>query len=456
MRKPSLRLGVGIGVLVLAFVEVHALVEGLRSQERLRGRIVADVQASLAKATADVREALGRPGADAPFLACRAAVRRTLSTEAELFDASGRSLAAFPRAPASSHWPPPADLKAVVNGAVTSYGPLAGAEGRLLTYTGLVTSRGPVILRLSTPVPELIEELRARRGLLLGNGLVLVVLALAAGFALLPSRPQPAASLPRAMEAYEQAMEWLRESGRARQQEHEQERRRMEDEIRDKEALSRAGELTAGIAHEVRNGLATILGYARLLPEAPESPTAEAARAIRSECETLEGVVRRFMDYVKRETLTLAPFDLGRMLDRVAARESRSREGASVETPGPGATLVGDEDLLERAFENLVRNAREAAGLGGKVSVRVGQDGPDLVVAVSDDGPGLAEAERESLRPFRSTKAGGLGLGLPIALKIVRLHGGDLRLAPRAPHGLEVEVRLPAAGPSADRDRYDS
>jgi signal transduction histidine kinase len=105
---------------------------------------------------------------------------------------------------------------------------------------------------------------------------------------------------------------------------------------------------------------------------------------------------------------------------------------------------VGDEELLERAFENVVRNAREAAGMGGHVWVDVARDGDDVVVEVADDGPGVPGSVDETLRPFFTTKKGGLGLGLPIALKIVELHHGRLMLAGRDPHGLRVTVRLPA------------
>ena len=217
----------------------------------------------------------------------------------------------------------------------------------------------------------------------------------------------------------------------------------MEDVLRDKEALARAGELTAGIVHEVRNGLGTILGYARLVENAP-ADAAENAQRIREECETLEGVIRRFVDFVRRETLVLTPVDLPAMLRRVAARESR-REGAPVAVEAAAAgPLVADEGLLERAFENLVRNAREAAGERGHVWVSGRREGSAVVVTVEDDGPGLPESTRGRLRPFFTTKAGGLGLGLPIVFKIVRLHGGDLVLGDRAPRGAVVSVRLPA------------
>jgi signal transduction histidine kinase len=204
------------------------------------------------------------------------------------------------------------------------------------------------------------------------------------------------------------------------------------------------------MVHEVRNGLGTIVGYARLMEGGGAPPVAvDAAARIREECETLETVVRRFMDFVKYETLNLGPMDLGRMLTRVVARESRGRPGGEVTLEGSGVAgpLVGDEDLLERAFENLVRNAREAAGVKGHVWIRSGCEGDAVVVTVSDDGPGIPEASRRGLRPFVTTKAGGLGLGLPIALKIVRLHAGELALSDRSPRGLVVTVRLPAQGP---------
>jgi len=110
-------------------------------------------------------------------------------------------------------------------------------------------------------------------------------------------------------------------------------------------------------------------------------------------------------------------------------------------------TLRGDEELLERAFENLVRNARDAAGRVGTVELGAWNESERVVVRVSDDGPGIPPERRQALRPFFTTRPGGLGLGLPIARKIVQLHEGRLDLLDRLPHGLEVRLSLPAAGP---------
>jgi signal transduction histidine kinase len=157
------------------------------------------------------------------------------------------------------------------------------------------------------------------------------------------------------------------------------------------------------------------------------------------------------MDFVKDERLLRAPFDLVRMLARVIARESRQRAGPKVVTRFPDAARYeGDEELLERALENLTRNALEAAGATGHVELGISTDSDGaLVVTVADDGPGLPSDLRENPRLFYSTKPRGLGLGLPLAVKIVRLHGGDLAFADRHPRGLLVTIRLPVLGEDA-------
>jgi signal transduction histidine kinase len=228
---------------------------------------------------------------------------------------------------------------------------------------------------------------------------------------------------------------------------HEAERLRLEEAMRESEALARAGELTAGIVHEVRNGLGTIVGYARLVERGgPAADPAGAARSIREECETLETVVRRFTDFVRVEKLHLVPTDLSRLLTRVVSREQRGFESVRTRLAGLDAPvrLPADEELLERAFENVVRNALEAASRGGRnVRVEAVRGEVEVEVRVEDDGPGLAPGHPGEIRPFYTTRSGGLGLGLPLARKIVRLHGGSLHLESREAGGVRVRIRLP-------------
>ncbi len=163
-------------------------------------------------------------------------------------------------------------------------------------------------------------------------------------------------------------------------------------------------------------------------------------------------MVGRFTDFIRLEKLRLVPTDVRPLVERVLARERRAHEGVDARLVGSGSPVVvdADEEMLERALENLVRNAFEAADKGGghvEVEVCRGEGGVELLIR--DDGPGLAPDHPGEIRPFYSTRPGGLGLGLPLARKIVLLHGGSLRLEPREPRGLTVAVLLRAGGAEA-------
>ena len=180
---------------------------------------------------------------------------------------------------------------------------------------------------------------------------------------------------------------------------------------------------------------------------APEA--AAEARAILDECATLETVVRRFSDFVRLERLQLADTDLGPLAARVVARERRGHERVEARLVGLDAPLVvrADEELLERALENVVRNAVQAASTGGgHLEIRAERTPGGVELRVEDDGPGLAADHPGEVKPFYTTRPGGLGLGLPLARKIVLLHGGELALEQRSPVGARVRLRLPSDG----------
>lgn len=446
-RSPTFRLVLGVTVAILGFIEIQNAVFTIRSPGRLRDRAVRSIEEDLLRALGRLSLALAPSGPGGWGVAMDIALSSVRgAVDAEVFDLNGKRLggrsAGFP----VSHWPTAVQMSALKPGLPVTVGPVSGKGSRFLTYTSFPSGAGTVVLRLASEAPDVVKDLRERRQLLLGHGLALVALVVLAGLALMPERSGYEAG-GGALDAYAAAMERLRDHGALLAQHHQAEIHRMEDEVRDKEAMARAGELTAGMAHEVRNGLGTILGYARLIERrASAEDVPGAARQIREECETLEAVVRRFMEFVKRETLTLAPFDLARMLSRVVARDSRRRPEPEVEVAVEDVGLVAaDEGLLERAFENLVRNAREAVGSRGHVGIRAQRGNGWVEVVIEDDGPGLADLPAGP-RPFFTTKAGGLGLGLPLALKIVRLHGGELELASREPKGLAVRVRIPEPG----------
>ncbi len=437
---------------IVLVIEVQSLVFSLRYQTVLQQRAAAQARQAFLAVRPQIEASMAPGGTGAWHESARVVLEAGMATEVDFFDASGLRRLSLPSAAPTEHWPDPKALAELLpGGAPLVVGPFLRPAPRILSYAAFASGGEPVLMRLSASVATLADDLRERRPLLVGHALAIGFLGLLGGLALLPERRREGSP---ALGAYEEAMGRLRDQGVAKERVHEAERRRLEDLVRDKEAMARAGELTAGIVHEMRNGLGTIVGYARLVEKraagaTADPETAETARDILAECRTLETVVRRFMEFVRDEALNLAPVDLARLLERVVARESRSRPGGEVSLNGLAGVpfVVGDEELLERAFENLIRNAREAAAPGGQVELRgrVAEDGR-IAVLIGDDGPGLAPGAA-LMRPFQTTKPGGLGLGLPIALKIVGLHEGELELRDRKPRGVEVVVLLPPKGP---------
>jgi signal transduction histidine kinase len=227
----------------------------------------------------------------------------------------------------------------------------------------------------------------------------------------------------------------------------------LEEQLRLKDALARLGELTAGLAHEFRNGLATIHGYARLLdPAALPAPHGAYAEGIRGETQTLGDVVTKFLEFARPERVTLQPLALELVVRR--AVHDVDADGAHVTVDGSFGQVEGDDVLLRQAFSNLVRNALEACERAGRVpavEVRGTMHAAEGVVevTVADNGPGLPEADRERLfQPFFTTRSDGTGLGLALVLKFIVTHNGQVRAANRPEGGAVFTVLLPLRVPT--------
>jgi signal transduction histidine kinase len=451
LHRTPFRLGLALALAVVGLFEILSMLHGVRSVRRLRARVARDAEERVLAAQSGLERALAGGGEPAWAAGAALALSQSLATEVEVLDSSGHVVFSRPGPSPVAHELPQVERQRLASGRPRSAVGQQGQEVRAFVYLALPHGGPGASFRMASRAPDLEEELRERQQVFVGHLASLAALAVAAALVLLPREGERSAPAGGALHAYEQAMEQLRDQGEEMSARHKAERLRMEEAIREKEALARAGELTAGIAHEVRNGLGTIVGYARLLERAslPEDPAA-AARAIREECETLETVVRRFTDFVKLERLQLADTDLSRLLSRVVAREQRAREEVRTRLVGLDAPLVvrADEELLERAFENVVRNAIEAAAGGGRhVEVLARESAGQVEIRIDDDGQGLAADHPGEIRPFYTTRPGGLGLGLPLARKIVLLHGGSLELADRTGGGAQVLVLLPSVGP---------
>lgn len=209
--------------------------------------------------------------------------------------------------------------------------------------------------------------------------------------------------------------------------------RQLEGRVRDLQNLADLGEIAAGIAHEFRNSLSTVLGYLRLSRRAstPEAQVDAIGKAER-EATSLSGAVDRLLSFARPMKIDAHPVDLLEVATAVADRLLVAG-GIPIDCSGEPAIVQGDRILLERAVENVMRNAtdsvaRMGAAAEGRVTVRVVAE-PAPAIIVDDTGVGVDPAEVPTLfLPFRSSTPGGYGLGLPLARKIVLLHGGELRL----------------------------
>lgn len=227
----------------------------------------------------------------------------------------------------------------------------------------------------------------------------------------------------------------------------------LEEQLRLREALARLGELTAGIAHEFRNGLATIHGYSRLIdPQALPAHYRPYVEGIRQETESLGKVVTNFLNFARPEQISLSRVDLGALVRR-AVDDLRHElpASASLTVAGDFGEVQGDEVLLRQVMVNLLRNAAEAcaeAGVVPAVAVRGDVDPAQGTarVAVEDNGPGIPESARERIfQPFFTTRGRGTGLGLAIVQKVVVMHNGRVSVRRAAAGGASVQVLLPLA-----------
>ena len=228
----------------------------------------------------------------------------------------------------------------------------------------------------------------------------------------------------------------------------------LEEQLRLKETLARLGELTAGIAHEFRNGLATIHGYGKLIDPAALPPQYKPyVEGIRQETEALGQVVTNFLNFARPTQLSLATQDLAALVQRAAddLKNDVQQLGGEIVITGQFGQVDADDVLLRQAFSNLLRNAIEACQPSGvvphvRVEGTIDASQNQARVSVHDNGPGLdPNARNRIFRPFFTTKKTGTGLGLALVQKIVVTHNGRVSAGSSPSGGACFQVTLPLA-----------
>ena len=265
--------------------------------------------------------------------------------------------------------------------------------------------------------------------------------------------------------------------------EDQSEKRRLQDQLLQSEKMSAIGQLIAGVAHDLNNPLASVVGFSDLLGEAPDVPPrlAEPLAVIRQEAERASAIVRNLLSFARRQEGERQLQSIRPILESTHLLLKNQLLAARVEltlTFEPGLPEVEvHANQIKQVFVNIINNAAQAIAStrakqgGGRIDIVTRCEPDGLSVNISDNGPGIPEAVVQRIfEPFFSTKSEGegTGLGLSICHGIVKEHGGDISVEPggagsgrgatftvQLPTGIRAELSPHAAGAETDSGRAE-
>jgi PAS domain S-box-containing protein len=229
----------------------------------------------------------------------------------------------------------------------------------------------------------------------------------------------------------------------------------LQNQVKLKENFAALGEMSAGIAHEFKNSIATILGYAQLSDgETNVQVLQDYAKEIQKESRSMSTMVADFLNFAKPVNPSILDVDISELLDSVIADVRNSRPGnyEIIRKAQASAIVPCDPTLTRQMFLNLMLNAIEAvsenADGGGRISVSMEhvteRDASTVRVAIEDNGRGIPTHELTKIfYPFFTTKTHGTGLGLSLVQKIVMAHNGRIEAQNADPRGARFVVTLP-------------
>jgi two-component system sensor histidine kinase HydH len=225
-----------------------------------------------------------------------------------------------------------------------------------------------------------------------------------------------------------------------------------EASLRRSERLAALGQLTAGLAHELRNPLGTIKASAEMLnkqsTKQPPEVMAEMAGYIGSEVDRMNALISNFLDFARPLQIHPTTADLKAVFDDILKQQSELAKSREVSLAVRGLdrplSFTFDPDLLKLAISNLLQNAVQASAPGQEVELRAAERENDMLILVSDKGEGIQPEHLENIfNPFFTTKPQGVGLGLAIVAKIIDEHRGHVTVFSEPGHGTRFEITLP-------------
>ena len=216
------------------------------------------------------------------------------------------------------------------------------------------------------------------------------------------------------------------------------------------EKLKLAGEIAAGVAHEIRNPMTVISGFVQIMQQDPKHPYPEYIQLIHSELERINMIISEFLVLAKPQAPVIKNFSLRKLVESsiLLFSSAFNLKGIVFKDEWGGEMdyiLSGEENSLKQVFINLLKNAVEAIDSGGIITLSVTSGNTGTVcITITDNGIGMfPETLNRIFEPFYTTKENGTGLGLLISQKIVQDHGGSLKLESSPDRGTAAEIMLP-------------
>jgi two-component system sensor histidine kinase HydH len=221
-------------------------------------------------------------------------------------------------------------------------------------------------------------------------------------------------------------------------------------EMARRERLAQMGEMGAMLAHEIRNPLAGIKGYAQVIGKKPqEARNAGFAERIVAEVLRLENLVSELLAYAGSGSFPMTSIDLAGVIAHTVAlarHEAKQQHVTVLSECREGLQAMGNRDRLGQVLLNLTQNALQSMPEGGSLRITADASGKGVIITVSDSGQGISPEHLERIfEPFFTTKARGTGLGLALCKKIVEEHNGKISVESVVGQGTSVTLSLPAA-----------
>lgn len=224
--------------------------------------------------------------------------------------------------------------------------------------------------------------------------------------------------------------------------------KRLQEQVELRERLTAIGEMSAGIAHELRNPMGVIAGYLNLLSKKADSSSREIIANIQAEIDSMNRIIGDLLTFARPAALNKTRVNMRELLSNCVSSVMQAKGGVTditTELVLDDCDVFLDEGLMKQAICNIIQNAVEAMPSGGMLLIRVNA-GRDITIVVEDTGIGIPrESFKKIFLPFFTTKDKGTGLGLALAHKIILSHGGRIEIESEEGKGTRFTITLPSA-----------